>query len=242
MTIKSHIKKSLRKIGYDITKYQFTTHSVARLGKLLDVYKINLVFDVGANVGQYGMQLRELGYKKRIISFEPLTSAYDKLIQHSNADNLWDTINIGLGNQDTTCDINIAGNSFSSSIRNMLDSHIQAAPHSKYLGKEKIQLRKLDSVINDFISNDDNIFLKMDTQGYEKNVLDGAEKTLAKINTIQLEMSLTPLYEGETLFPAMLKLLLDKNFSLVSIQQGFSDPKTGELLQIDCIFHRSSAR
>ena len=78
--------------------------------------------------------------------------------------------------------------------------------------------------------------LKIDVQGFEKNVLDGAKETLPYVSVIQVEMSLVPLYENQMLFFEMIHYLDDKGFTLFSLENGFSNPRTGRLLQTDGIF------
>ena len=120
----------------------------------------------------------------------------------------------------------------------MLPDHVNSAPHSSYIGKEKITVRKLDSVMKDYYSKGDNILLKIDTQGFEKQVLDGAEQSLPIIRGIQLEMSLLPLYSDSILYLEMIELLKNKGYKLYSLENGFSNPETGQLLQVDGIFFR----
>ena len=84
----------------------------------------------------------------------------------------------------------------------------------------------------------DKVYLKIDTQGFEENVLKGAESSLNHIDTIQLEMSLIPLYRDEPLFDEMYHFLYQKGYRLIAIEAGFTDEETGQLLQFDGIFHR----
>jgi len=236
--IKQCIKNALRNMGYDLIRYDPASHPYARRKKLLDVYGVNVVMDVGANAGQYAKSLRSIGYKGNIISFEPLSSAYDELKENADGDELWEAIHCAIGNGDGKIEINISGNSFSSSILKMLPAHEKSAPNSKYIGKEEVEIRKLDSVFGEVCRTDQSIYLKIDTQGFEKSVIEGAENVLSFIHTIQLEMSLTPLYEDELLFNEMYQLLYQKGYRMVAIEQGFADEKTGQLLQVDGIFHR----
>ena len=118
----------------------------------------------------------------------------------------------------------------------MLPKHIISAPESEYIAKEKIQIKKMDSIFHLFFEDGDNIMLKIDTQGYEKNVLLGAQDVLSNIKIIQVEMSVVPLYENEILFIEMINFLDSKGFELFSLENGFSDEKTGKLLQLDGIF------
>ena len=78
--------------------------------------------------------------------------------------------------------------------------------------------------------------LKIDVQGFEKKVLAGAEASLQKIKIIQLEMSLVPLYQNEWLFHEVLEYLTQKGFQLYSLENGFFNKETGQLLQADGIF------
>lgn len=238
MNLKEIVKRIINRTGYNIVRLRSACNPLARRKMLLDSYKINVVLDVGANSGQYAQELRSIKYKNRILSFEPLSSAYAQLVKNRKLDASWEIFNLAMGDTDGKAIINIAGNSYSSSILKMLPAHVKSAPTSGYIGQEEIKIAKLDSLFDSLSLEGKNIYLKIDTQGFEKSVLKGAEKSLPLINTIQLEMSLTPLYDGEILFPEMYALLCGKGYQLVSVEPGFSDPQTGRLLQIDGIFHR----
>jgi FkbM family methyltransferase len=238
MWLRKLIHRIARGIGYDIVGYQPRKHPLARRTKLLESYNINLVLDVGANIGQYGQELREIGYKGKIISFEPLSMAYKVLSDTTKSDDLWVAHNFALGDKEDSAMINVAGNSYSSSLLDILPSHLKSAPESKFIGKEEIQTKTLDSIFPSIHTKTDNVYLKIDTQGFEKNVLKGAGNSLHNIDTIQLEMSLTPLYKDELSFIDMYQLLYQKGYRLVAVEPGFTDEDTGQLLQIDGIFHR----
>jgi FkbM family methyltransferase len=238
MYLKKLARKALNKAGFDIVRYRPIADPAVRRNKLLETYNVNTVLDVGANVGKFGIELRENGFDGKIISFEPLSSAYEELKEQTEKDHKWEAVNTALGDRNEISEINIAGNSLSSSIREMLPTHEKTAPEAQYVGKEKIEVRKLDSVFEEFCSVRDNILLKIDTQGFEKKVIDGARESLEAIDTVQLEMSLTPLYENETLFLEMIRYLNGKGYSLVHLEHVFSDRETGRLLQVDGMFHR----
>ena len=232
-------RRFLRKRGYDFVRYEPNTHALARLARLLRAYDIGVVLDVGANIGQYGMQLRDIGYTGRIVSFEPVRAAYRQLSEVARTDGAWTAINCALGDFDGRTEIHVAGNSQSSSVFPMLPAHLKSEPASQYVGSEEIEVRRLDSCFHDLCSDTDNVLLKIDTQGFEKRVLEGAGQSLMAIRTIQLEMSLVPLYDGEALFDEMYRLVQSKGFHIVSIESNFADKHTGQLLQFDAIFHRS---
>jgi FkbM family methyltransferase len=232
--MKRILKKILLKKGYQLKRYP--DYDLERRMKIVNYFNIDTLFDVGANAGQYAINMRKLGYTNKIISFEPLRSAFEDLKRNSLKDKNWIVNNYALGNQDIKGFINIANNSYSSSILNMLPKHLESAPQSIYIGRERIEIKKLDSILNSFCNKEDCIMIKIDTQGYEKNIIDGAAESLNKIKIIQLEMSIVPLYENEILFDEMIKYLETKGFILFSLENGFSNPTTGQLLQVDGIF------
>lgn len=247
--MKNRTKKVIRKIGVrlsrnyfvsNILKNTYRTYDIVRRMRIINYYNIDTLLDIGANIGQYALDMRGIGYKKRIISFEPLKSAYNELEKVSSGDDNWLVRNYALGNQDMESIINVSDNSVSSSILNILPSHLKVAPKSKYISKEKIEVKKVDSIFNSFCNKENNVMIKIDTQGFEKKVLEGAIESLSNIKIIQLEMSIIPLYEDEMLFVEMINYLEDKGFKLFSIENGYSDSISEQLFQIDGIFVQKS--
>lgn len=233
------INRALKNIGYQIKKYN--NEDSPRL-KIVKNLSINKLLDIGANIGQYSLDMRKRGFKKKIISFEPLKNAFEQLKKVAANDKNWVVNNYALGNESTQSAINVSRNSMSSSILNMLPEHIKSAPESIYISKQNIEIKKLDSVFESYYEVGDNIMVKIDTQGYEKNVILGAENSLSKIKIIQLEMSVVPLYENEIIFTEMIDFLDKKGFELFFLENGFTDIKTGRLLQLDGIFMNKNCK
>ena len=239
MGIKHELRKYLWKIGYDISRFKPTTHPIARRKRILEAFEIDTILDIGANSGQFAQEIRgNIGYTKRILSFEPLRTAFELLKANAKVDPAWEVYNFAIGDTEEKREINISGNSCSSSLLNMLPSHLKSAPNSKYIGKELIEIKTLDSLFGDLCKKAKNVYMKIDTQGFESKVLKGAEKSLAHINTIEMEMSLIPLYEDELLFNELFMLMSQKGYTLFNLVNGFSDPVSGQLLQVDGFFHR----
>jgi FkbM family methyltransferase len=240
----THLKDTLRSLaeatGLELRKTSVYTSQKLRHQLLFSQLPIDLVLDVGANTGQFVHQCRAAGYKGEIISFEPSAAAHAGLLQSAAPDPFWTVADrMALGAKTGEVEINIAANSYSSSILPMLDSHLAAAPHSAYLQKEKVPLRRLDDIVPSNTPGR-HIFLKLDVQGYESHVLAGATQLLNHTLALQLEMSLLPLYEGEALMPQMHAVMTAKGFDLWDLEPSFRDPATGRLLQLDGIFTRSS--
>jgi FkbM family methyltransferase len=236
--MKNIIINILKKRGFQIKRYP--DFNLVRRIKIITTFNINILFDIGANAGQYAINMRELGYKHKIISFEPLKSAYKELEKASVNDNNWVVNNFALGNDNIASRLNVSGNSFSSSILKMQQLHLDLAPESKYVTQEEIEIKKLDSIMYKFCTKQDSIMIKIDTQGFEKNVLDGAIDSLTNIKIIQLEMSIVSLYVNEMLFIEMINYLDNKGFQLFSLENGLTDSYTGQLLQLDGIFVRKN--
>jgi FkbM family methyltransferase len=227
-------------LGLEVRAFHPSGSPAAQMRVMLDYHRINLIFDIGANAGQFGEELRwHIGYRERIVSFEPMKAAHDALSAAAAKDHLWEVAKrAALGAEHGSITVNVAGNSVSSSILPMLASHVSAAPQSTYSGTEFVPLVPLDAVATQYFREDSVAFLKIDTQGYESQVLQGAEETLKRVVGVQLELSLVPLYGGQKLMSEMTARMNDMSFDLWAISPIFAEPQTGRTLQVDATFFR----
>lgn len=238
--LEAAIRRAANRFGLDIHRHRPETTSSWQLARMLAAHRVDVVVDVGANVGQFALALRHAGFRGRIVSFEPLPSAHDRLREASRRDPLWDVAPaMALGDQNGEVDLNIAGNSVSSSVLGMLDAHALAAPDSRYASAVRVPLRRLDDVVDGHLRPDATVFLKVDTQGYEDQVLSGAPRLLGRAVGVQLELSLVPLYAGQRLYDEMLARMSALGLSLWSVASGFVDPRNGRMLQVDATFFRA---
>ena len=231
---KKAIKRALRITGLNVSKFTpsptpFLLH-----------HKVELLLDVGANIGQFAQEKRTEGFKGKIVSFEPLPDAHNTLLKISQQDPLWIIHKrCALGSSIGETEINISQNSFSSSILPMLQKHSTAAPNSLYIGKAKTEILTIDSIFNLYhTGGGEKTFLKIDTQGFEAEVIIGASNSLENIIGVQLECSIVPLYENQYLYKHFFTFFEDNGFTLWSLIPGFFDPKTGQYLQFDAVFIR----
>lgn len=234
-------KKFFQKFGILIRKYNPATSEELRRIKLFEHYNIDLVFDIGANKGQYALGIMDAGYNHKIVSFEPLSAAHSAIAAASKKHNNWTVApRCAIGSQKQEIEINISANSVSSTLLNMLDTHLEGAPESKIIGKEKVQVYPLDEIGANYTAGSINIFLKIDVQGFEQEVLKGAQTMLDKAKGVEMEISLVPLYENQSwLLAEILEYMTKKGFVLTSIVPAFTDPKTGKVLQCNGIFFRN---
>lgn len=231
------IKFLFRKIGLEVNRLNTDNSGSFQIAKIIKHFNINTIYDIGANTGQYASELFELGFKGRIISFEPLSVPYLNLVLNSKRNNRWfvhDKCAIGNVKGDTL--INISKNSVSSSILPILNAHVESAQDSVYVDSESVDVNTFDSIFPSYFQVNDKSLLKIDTQGFESQVIDGAINSLNKTTLIQCELSLVPLYENQNLYKEMIEKIESLGFTLWSIRSGFTNRGNGRTLQVDAIF------
>ena len=239
--IKSTLKSFFRKLGLEINNLNTDNSGAFQIYKIISYFKISTIYDVGANTGQYAEELFDFGYNGKIISFEPLTIPHHKLEVNAKKRSNWQVHpKCAIGNIDGETKINISKNSVSSSILPILDTHIESAKNSLYVDSEIVKLVKFDSIFSLYNAPNSKSLLKIDTQGFENEVLEGAKQSLSKLTLIQCELSLVPLYEDQKLYKEMLSKIEGFGFTLWSIRSGFTNGENGRTLQIDAIFINNS--
>ena len=236
--MKKFLKTIAQQFGYDLLHLP-TDPIVRQHLDLLKKYNINLVFDIGANTGQYGQRLRKLGFKGRIVSFEPLPDAFQQVEKLAYQDEHWSVVNTAMGNFTGEATINVSRNSYSSSLLEVLPVHLESAPESACVDKVNVFVQTVDALIDQYYTKDSRLYIKIDTQGFEKEVFDGSLQSLDKISGFQMELSLVPLYAGETLMYDMVGLLREYGFKLMLMEGGHRNYETGELLQVEGYFFRN---
>jgi FkbM family methyltransferase len=201
------------KLVNSISKYMY-------IRKLIDVFEISLILDIGANIGQFGTSMRELGYAGTLISFEPVAAQFAKLKAAAGGDPNWITLNCAAGVSDETKSINVMSSSVFSSFNapSMLKTS-RFADTNAVVTTESVKVRRLDGLIDELGLRGKlkNCFLKSDTQGFDRNVLEGLGSYLKEIRVLQLEISVTPIYENTVGMTDMLVYLQDRSFAPVAL-------------------------
>ena len=137
--------------------------------------------------------------------------------------------------------MNVAGNAgASSSILPMLRSHQEVFPQANCVGAEDVAIRRLDCLAPGLLRDSAAVFLKIDVQGFEKQVIAGGESTINdRCAGIQLELSFVSLYKGDILIQDALELMDSFGFVLAGLAPGFVDVRNGRVLQADGVFFRA---
>lgn len=227
----------VNRAGFDVTRYHFRHRFVHALHQ----NGIDTVIDIGANTGQFAIALRKAGFTGRIHSVEPLADAFAQLRARASNDGSWTVENAAVSDAPGTITVNVSGNSVSSSVLPMLDRHAEAAPSSRYVATEQVDATTVDQIVANQGLRPASTLLKIDVQGYETAVLDGASKTLPSFGAVRTEMSLVSLYDGQALLADIIGLMDENGFDLWFVEPGFVEPGTRRLLQLDGVFFRRTA-
>jgi FkbM family methyltransferase len=202
---------------------------------------IDLVIDVGANQGQFGLEVRRLGYTGKIVSIEPLAAPYRRLYRAASRDKRWFVIRSAVGPRTGTATMHVAANDgASSSMLSLLDGVARAAPEARFIGDEEVQVATLDDLVQPHLRDVRTVFTKLDVQGYELQALRGGSATLDRSSIVQLEMSLLPIYQTAPSYREVIQFMEQHGFQLVGLEPGLAAP-TGSLLQADGLFASAHA-
>jgi FkbM family methyltransferase len=236
------MKNLLRKIISKFSKYSKIYENSFDLLNIINYHDIDVVLDVGASWGGYAKTLRRFGYKKRIISFEPVSKTHSKLLKNSLNDSEWQVHKkiIISDKKIKKLFINVSKDNDNSSVLELSKLHKENHPNSQYTHKEEVEIDSLDNLINHYSLSNKNLMLKIDVQGSEMDVLKSAINNLSKFKLIQIELSLQTLYEGQTLYREVLNFMNEHNYGIWNIFPGYKKKLVGQLFQFDGVFYNKN--
>lgn len=198
--------------------------------RLIKKYKLDLYIDVGANIGHTGLSVATI-FKIDTLSYEPVSHTYEQLKNKAKLFPNWGAYQMGIGATNGKGTIHVTSGHSGTSSFLKINEHM--ASHAKNVAtvikQEEIEIKTLDFCIENHITGRDkeSIYIKVDTQGYEMNVMKGLEKYIDKVCIIKLEMSLIPLdYQGQPNLYEIIKYMNERGFIIVEIEEGWKHPKT----------------
>lgn len=236
--IKKIIKRVFRSKGFTIVpinEYQEKLEKVKY--NWLVALDFTCIIDVGASNGGFARKARGLFPQTKIFSFEPMPAVYEELNQHFLQDNNFRSYNIACSDVRGSVDFFVSSNQGSSSLLDMGNAHKEAYPGSAEITKIHVNTDTLDNILLTEKTGD-MIFLKMDVQGGEMKVLEGAPEILKKVSLIFTEVSFIELYEGQPLVNEMIRYLAERGFLLMGIENVSQQLTDGQYLQADLYFKR----
>ncbi len=237
---KNLLNRLLRPLNLKIDRINVENDFGHLISKTLSCHGCDLLIDVGANEGQYAKTIITNGYNGDIISFEPLFMAHRKLENTARRYNNWSVESpIAIGSVKSDTIINVSSNSVSSSLLEMEKAHTDAEKKSKYVDTQHTTVVPLDFYTEKFAGYK-NLYVKIDTQGYEMEVLTGLRGLLTRISFIQLEVSFVELYTGQFLHQSIEDWMDENGFKLWSVDRGFTDHCSGQTYQADIIYKKTT--
>lgn len=199
------------------------------------------VIDVGANVGQFAVASAKLFPGVTVYSFEPHPECLEKLKKNTLELGNIHVYPIALGARSGEVIFHLNAHSHSSSILPLGERHRRAFPRAREISTIKVPLSTLDHEMGS-IHLEPPLFIKLDVQGYEPQVLEGATETLKRVDFVLLETSFRPLYEGEKTFMEIARMMGQLGFEFLRPVDWLKDPQNGEVLQMDALFAKRNHR
>lgn len=239
--MKHWVRSLFRQVGFEIYPITLRNDLHLQLTTSLRHFAIDSILDVGANCGQFGCAMRRAGFNGYLTSFEPLSAAHSRLIRAATGDSKWQVFDrVAMGSTAGEATIHVSANSQSSSLREILSAHTDAAPQSRVIGSETVPVIRLEEAMATLSdAQRQGCFLKIDTQGFEWEVLQGLGPWLEQVRGVVCELSLVPLYGGQKDWRTVVEWLHGEGFSLWSVHPGFTDERSGRNLQFDAVFFRN---
>jgi len=102
-----------------------------------------------------------------------------------------------------------------------------------------VRVETLQTIVERYYPQGDRLFLKIDAQGYEKRILEGAGSQLEKVVGLRIELALVRSYEGAPLMADMLPYLTGLGYRLCGIEEAWSNRTTQEVYEEDAILFRT---
>lgn len=230
--IKKTIKAGLNFIGIDIKSFRPESVNLGWVNNL----GINTVIDIGANVGQFALEIRKELPSTKLYSFEPIKRCYEKLTRNMGEDENFKAFNFALSDTNGKEKINISPYTPSSSFLKMSRLHETIFPHTRgRSGEETVITKRLDDIFKT-MDCPKNILIKIDVQGYENKVIGGAINAIREAKALLVETSFYPLYENQPLFDEIYQLLKDIGFRYAGCSNRKKNPLDGKILFEDSIF------
>jgi FkbM family methyltransferase len=239
-SIKNSVKNCLKHFGYEITR----TKPAWQWPELIDFLRarnVDLIFDVGANEGQFGLWMRQLGYRGRLVSFEPIGELFAVLKTRADEDGNWEAHPIALGARRGKAAINVSEVTVYSSLLGYRDALTTFDPSAARARTEDIAVATLDEFAPRYAGS--TAFLKSDTQGSEREVLLGAKATLSTLEGVQLELPIIHFYAGVWTIAETIDFMAQQGFVIAQVHPVNCHPADPvSWVEADCVFRRADPR
>jgi FkbM family methyltransferase len=240
--VKSLIKKILGQFGYDLVQLPYPDSLGRKLQEVFRRFDINLACDVGARHGEYSGELRDYGYQGWISSFEPVSENFAAITANRGGDSRWKGFNMALGAEPARLEINVTAGSAMSSFKKPNEfAKNQFAEDSVITRTEEVEVSTLAAMLPELkkLVPDPRIYLKLDTQGFDLEVLKGATPILDHVYGLQSEVSIKPIYENMPPYTEAIAAYQSHGFELAGLFPVKADDH-GAVIEFDCVMIRTN--
>jgi FkbM family methyltransferase len=205
---------------------------------MLRHHGIRTMFDVGGNVGQYATEIRRSGFDGDIYSYEPLSGPFRTMVAAAARDPRWHPVQTAVGSSAGQITVHISKATKFSSVLPNAARNTDQSPEAEYVGSEDVAVQRLDDLVAEAKPGAGEIGVKIDVQGFERDVMDGATETLKRARFLEMELTPRQLYEGQMLMMEALARTEDLGFELSTVENIYASSLTGRSWQFNGIFIR----
>jgi FkbM family methyltransferase len=194
-------------------------------------FRPKAAIDIGAYSGEWTLALRRLFPETRVLMVEPQAAQKDGLLALANVHDGVEFVSVLLGPTAAS------GVTFHQA---ETGSSVLRDPGNGETPSVAMPMTTLDDVTagTNFERPD---FLKIDVQGYELEVLKGAERVLESVEVVMMEVNLIAVYEGAPLVHEVVSYMAERGFRVYDICTFFRRPYDNALWQMDMIFVRATS-
>lgn len=237
--LKKQLKKLFRSLGLEVSRWPDQASLSGHLYNLFETIDPDLVLDIGANKGQFVSRLREeVRYGGSVLSFEPTPESFDHLLQRTQADSRWKAMNLAVGAESGTLNLQIYSESKWNSSRDVDFETVEATGRNiNYLQTVSVQMVRLEDT---WPTDARRTFLKSDTQGNEVAVLQGLGNCVPFVAGMLLEAPLKSFYKDEPSFHEIISTAMKLGFHPTGFFPVSRSRGTLELDTIDVVFTRAT--
>jgi FkbM family methyltransferase len=232
-----------RRLGVSIEKYPppgSLEHNLIQITKALH---INCVVDVGAHCGEFATRLRTIvHYHGRIVSFEPALGAFNQLTDVMKNDSQWRGVKKALGNAPGRAELALIGEGNFSHFSSFHDPNefgkSRFGSTFTKLGTETVDVQRLDGVLDEILVGIEKprVLLKIDTQGHDLAVIEGAGDRINDIAAVLLEAPTLPIYDDIPTMDVLLVEMRNRGFDPCNIFPIMRTSDWLRMIEFDCTF------